>query len=58
MTLKCDFDLRFSRLNFEIDISRMGGPHMEQKGCESIGCLTHYVTLNYQLIHDLGQISK
>ena len=36
-------------------ISGMGGPiDMEQKGCESIGCYTHLVTLNYDLTHDLG----
>ena len=26
---------------------------MEWKGCESIGCMTHLVTLNYDLTHDL-----
>ena len=26
---------------------------MEQKGCESIGCRTHIVTLNFDLTHDL-----
>ena len=31
----------------------MGGPiDMEPKGCESIGCYTHFVTLNHDL--DLG----
>ena len=31
----------------------MGGPiDMEQKGCESIGCYTYFVTLSYDL--DLG----
>ena len=35
-------------------ISRMGGPiDMERKGCESIGCWTHIVTLNCDLTHDL-----
>ena len=27
---------------------------VEPKGCESIGCLTHIVTLNFDLTHDLG----
>ena len=28
----------------------MGGSiDMEQKGCESIGCWTHYVTLSYEI---------
>ena len=32
----------------------MGGPiDMERKGCESIGCYTHIVTLNCDLIYDL-----
>ena len=32
----------------------MGGPiDMEQKGCESIGCYTHIVTLNCDLTHNL-----
>ena len=31
----------------------MGGPiDREQKGCESIGCYTHIVTLNCDLTHD------
>ena len=31
-------------------ISGMGGPiDMEQKGCESIGCYTHFVTSNFDL---------
>ena len=35
-------------------ISGMGGPiDMEQKGCESIGCYTHIVTLNCDLTQDL-----
>ena len=35
-------------------ISGMGGPiDMERKGCESIGCYTHFVTLNFHLNHDL-----
>ena len=35
-------------------ISGMGGPiDMERKGCESIGCYTHIVTLNCDLTHDL-----
>ena len=29
-----------------------GSIHMEQKGCESIGCYTYFVTLSYDL--DLG----
>ena len=42
----------------------MGGPiDMERKGCESIGCYTHIVTLNCDPIYDLdpwfqGQILK
>ena len=32
----------------------MGGSiDMEPKGCESIGCYTHIVTLNFDLTHDL-----
>ena len=32
----------------------MGGPiDMEHKGCESIGCYTHFVTFNLDLNHDL-----
>ena len=32
----------------------MGGPiDMEQKGCESIGCQTHIVTLNCYFTDDL-----
>ena len=35
-------------------ISGMGGPiDMELKGCESIGCYTHFVTFNFDLNHDL-----
>ena len=35
-------------------ISGMGGPiDMEWKGCESIGCYTHFVTSNFDLNHDL-----
>ena len=35
-------------------ISRMGGPiDMERKGCKSIGCYTHIVTLNCELTSDL-----
>ena len=26
---------------------------MKQKGCESIGCYTHFVTFNFDLNHDL-----
>ena len=34
-------------------ISGMAGQiDMEQKGCESIGCNTHFVTLNFDLNHD------
>ena len=35
----------------------MEGPiDMEQKGCESMACYTHFVTLNFHLNHgiDLG----
>ena len=41
--------------------SGMAGPiDMEQKGCESIGCNTHFVTFNFDLNHDfdLGFSSK
>ena len=32
----------------------MEGPiDMERKGCESIGCYTHFVTSNVPLPHDL-----
>ena len=32
----------------------MGGPiDMERKGCESIGCYTHFVTLDFHLNIDL-----
>ena len=35
-------------------ISGMEGPiDMERKGCESIGCYTHFVTFNVPLTHDL-----
>ena len=35
-------------------ISGMGGPiDMEQKGCELIGCYTHFVIFNLDLSHDL-----
>ena len=35
-------------------ISGMEGPFdMERKGCESIGCYTHFVTFNVPLTHDL-----
>ena len=35
-------------------ISGMGGPiDMERKGCEWIGCYTHFVTFNFDLNHDL-----
>ena len=34
--------------------SGMGGPiDMERKGCESIGCYTHFVTFNFDLNYDL-----
>ena len=45
-------------------ISGMGWPiDLERKGCESIGCYTHFVTLNVHFTHDLdlgfqGQILK
>ena len=36
-------------------IPRMGGSiDMEWKGCESIGCWTHYVILTFNLTHDFG----
>ena len=35
-------------------ISGLEGPiDMERKGCESIGCYTHFVTVNVPLTHDL-----
>ena len=35
-------------------ISGMGGPiDLEQRGCELIGCYTHFVTFNFVLNHDL-----
>ena len=35
-------------------ISEMEGLiDMERKGCESIGCYTHFVTFNFGLNHDL-----
>ena len=35
-------------------ISGLGGPiDMERKGCELIGCYTHFVTFNFDLNHDL-----
>ena len=34
-------------------ISGMGGPiDMERKGCELIGCYTHFVTFNFDFNHD------
>ena len=30
---------------------------MERKGCESIGCYTHFVTFNIPVTHDLDLIS-
>ena len=53
----CDFEfwphplLWILKVKFwKSSISRMGGLiNMEWKGCESIGCWTHYVTLNYDL---------
>ena len=43
------------KVNFLICcISEMGGPiDMEWKGCESIGCYTHFVTFDLDLNHDL-----
>ena len=35
-------------------ISGMEGPiDMERKGCESIGCYTHFVTFNFQILKKL-----
>ena len=49
-----DFDLGFSRSNFENAVSGMEWPiDMERKRCESIGCYTHFVTFNIPLTHDL-----
>ena len=45
LSLTHDLDLGFSRSNY---ISGMGWPiDMERKGCESIGCYTHFVTFNF-----------
>ena len=59
----CDFELWPHPwpwpLNFKVKFwkslnSAMGCQiDMERKGCESIGCKTHLVTLNYDLTHDL-----
>ena len=59
----CDFELWPHPwpwpLNFKVKFwksrnSAMGCQiDMEWKGCESIGCSTHLVTLNYDLTHDL-----
>ena len=39
---------------WECCISGLEGPiDMERKGCESIGCYTHFVTVNVPLTHDL-----
>ena len=43
-----DLDLGFSNANFEIAILS-NGRNYEWKKCESIGCWTHYVTLNCDL---------
>ena len=29
---------------------------MEQKECEFLGCCTHYVTLNFDLTHDIDLV--
>ena len=49
MTLTLDLKVKF----WISCMSGMGGPiDMEQKGCESIGCCTHYVILSFDI--DLG----
>ena len=55
MTLSYDFDLGFLRSNFKKSsiIGIRGWIDMEPKGCESIRCWTHVVTLNFDLTHDL-----
>ena len=46
----CDLELGFSRSDFEIAVSHLGGSvDMEWKEWELIGCWTHYVTLNCDL---------
>ena len=52
-------------LNFELAISNFekhhlrnrgwgwGALEMERKGCESIGCRTHHVTLNFDRVHNI-----
>ena len=59
----CDFELSpqpwhwpwiFKVKFWKCCISGMGGPiDMERKRCESIGCYTHFVFLNFHLNHDL-----
>ena len=34
-------------------MGKRGSLNMERKGCESIGCWTHYVTLKFDLTYDL-----
>ena len=56
----CDLELWSWPWTFKVKlwnsrIPRMGGSiDMGRKGCESIGCWTHYVTLIFNLTHDLG----
>ena len=56
----CDHEFWYWSWTFKVKlwnrrISRMGEPiDMEWKGCLSIGCWTHYVTLTFNLTLDLG----
>ena len=50
LTLTLDFKVKF----LKCCISGMGGPiDMERKGCELIGCYTHFVTFNFDLSHEI-----
>ena len=51
MTLTLDFQ---GQILWKSRISGMGWQiDMERKGCESIGCYTHFVTFDFDLNHDL-----
>ena len=49
-----DLDLGFSRSNFENAVSQewKGQLTWNKKGCDSIGCYTHFGTFNVPLTHD------
>ena len=50
MTLTLDFQGQTLKMLY----LRNGGPiDMERKGCESIGCYTHFVAFNFDLNHNL-----